>query len=764
MPPNRIPADCEALTPDMLPLVQLTAEELVTIEQAVPGGARNIQDLYPLAPLQEGMLFHYLLQQRGDAYLLPTLLSFDTRTRLDRFLAALHHVIQRHDILRTAVLWEGLAEPVQVVWREAPLAIENVSLDEAVGDVARQLQARVDPRYYRLDVRQAPMLRGMVTADPAHDRWLLQLVLHHLISDHTTIELVLDEVQALLEGQAAALPAPVPFRNFVAQARLGVPPAEHEAFFRDLLGTVTEPTLPFGLREVYGDGADITEASCSMAPQLAHQIRQQARRLGVSAASVLHVAWAQVLARVSGRADVVFGTVVFGRMAGGPGADRVPGLFINTLPIRIDVGHAGVAQSVRDTQALLTRLLKHEHASLALAQRCSGLAAPQPLFSALFNYRHSQGGDTAGTLPAWEGITVLSAEERTNYPVGMSVDDLGDGFVLTADVSAPIDAQRVCAYLHTVLEHLVEALETAPETPVHQLEVLSPVERQQLLVEWNATTTRYPTTQTIHELFEAQVERTPDAVAVVYEDEQLTYGELNARANQLARYLRQVGVGPDALVGLCVERSLEMLVGLLGILKAGGAYVPLDPTYPTERLAYMLADSQPVVLLTQAHLLNALPSTVIPIFCLDSQWATVAASDGANLMHHTHPQHLAYVIYTSGSTGQPKGVGIYSRRGNTHRVALVQAVDALTAQESCAAVHRLVLMSPCRNVHGHWSQGRTLVSASRWPPDAQYLSELLTRQAITVLHRALHGVSIFCDSQDGTGHYDTSLWWGSVVR
>jgi non-ribosomal peptide synthetase component F len=207
---------------------------------------------------------------------------------------------------------------------------------------------------------------------------------------------------------------------------------------------------------------------------------------------------------------------------------------------------------------------------------------------------------------------------------------------------------------------LLEGITQAPEARLSDLPLLSAAERQQLLVEWNATQTDFPADRCIHQLFEAQVEHTPQATAVVFEDQSLTYAELNARANQLAHHLRTFGVGPDVLVGICVERSLEMVVGLLGILKAGGAYVPLDPAYPQERLAYMLEDSHAPVLVTQAALLGALPSSRAQSVCLDRDWQTIARNPTQPL-NRTLPEHLAYVIYTSGSTGRPKGVAVQHR-------------------------------------------------------------------------------------------------------
>ncbi|HQY71732.1 MAG TPA: amino acid adenylation domain-containing protein, partial [Pseudomonadales bacterium] len=222
VPPNRIAPGCEVIVPDMLPLVQLAPGDIERIVEEVPGGAANVQDIYPLAPLQEGILFHHLMAGEGDPYLLHFLVGFGKRAQLDGYLRALRSVIGRHDILRTAVLWEGLPEPVQVVWREAPLVVEEISLDGAGGDVAEQLRARFDPRRYRLDVRKAPLLRVFIAHDAARARWVMLLLCHHLTVDHTTAEVMQQEIQAHLLGRAGELPAPLPFRNFVAQARLGI--------------------------------------------------------------------------------------------------------------------------------------------------------------------------------------------------------------------------------------------------------------------------------------------------------------------------------------------------------------------------------------------------------------------------------------------------------------------------------------------------------------------------------------------------------------
>ncbi|SFW84313.1 amino acid adenylation domain-containing protein, partial [Pseudomonas sp. NFACC04-2] len=644
----------------LLPLANLSQATIDRLVATVPGGTRNVQDIYPLAPLQEGILYHHLAAEQGDPYVLQAQFAFDSRERLDAFTQALQSVIDRHDILRTSIVWEGLDEPMQVVRREARLHLETLDLDPVAGDVAEQLRQRFDSRHYRLDIAQAPLMRLAYGRDEANHRLVATLLFHHLALDHTALEVVQHEMQAHLLGEAGQLAEAVPYRNYVAQARLGVDREEHEAFFRDMLGDIDEPTLPFNLQDVQAGGHDIEETSQAVEGALDLRLRAQARQLGVSAASLVHLAWAQVLAKVSGKQEVVFGTVLMGRMQGGEGADRALGMFINTLPLRVSLGEQGVKAGVKAVHGQLTALLGHEHASLALAQRCSGVAAPLPLFSALLNYRHGATTASNEASSAWNGMQALGGEERTNYPLTLNVDDLGTGFNLTVLVGQQIGAQRICAYMHAALQTLVQALEQTPQAALYRLSILPAAELEQLLVTFNATEADYPHQQTIHGLFEEQVQRTPEAVAVVRGEQRLNYRELNERANRLAHYLRKQGVQPDSRVAICVERGIDMVVGLLAILKAGGGYVPLDPAYPLDRITYMLEDSAPAAVLAQTATLGLLAAASMPVINLDSgdwQDESVQNPEVAELTS----SHLAYVIYTSGSTGLPKGVMIEHR-------------------------------------------------------------------------------------------------------
>ncbi|QPB24417.1 amino acid adenylation domain-containing protein (plasmid) [Rhizobium sp. 007] len=662
VPANLITEESTAITPQMLPLIDLTQEEIDRIVATVPGGVGNIQDIYGLSPLQDGILFHHLLASRGDPYLLVSQMAFAERGLLDRYLGAVQQVVDRHDILRTAFVWEGLSSPAQVVWRRAPLQVSEVELDDCDGSGADELRRRFDPRRQRIDLGRAPLLRFVIAREPGSGRWLLLELQHHLIGDHTTLEVMHAEVRAVLDGRAHELAAPQPFRNLVAQARLGVDAKAHEEFFQEQLADIDEPTMPFGLSEVYGDGRGSREARRMLPQALNDRLRQQARRLGVSLASLCHLAWGQVVARASGREQVVFGTVLFGRMHAGAGADRALGLFINTLPVRLDLDGTGVEASVRTTHARLSELLAHEHASLALAQRCSGVAAPAPLFSALLNYRHNTPALACEADDVLSGMEWLGGEERTNYPLTLSVEDFGEALGLTAQVVEPVSADRVCGYMQQVLEHLADALEHAPNRPVRELDILPAAERTYLLEDLNRTAADYPWERCIHELFEAQVRRAPEAVALVHEEERLSYGELNAQANRLAHHLIGLGVRPDQPVAICLERSPAMVVGLLAILKAGGAYLPLDPAYPSARLRQVLGDAAPHLLLCDAAGRAALGPealadlTVVDLETATPAWAELPASNPDPRALGLTACHLAYIIYTSGSTGTPKGV------------------------------------------------------------------------------------------------------------
>ncbi|MBX8531240.1 amino acid adenylation domain-containing protein [Pseudomonas cichorii] len=669
-PANLIPDGCTALTPDMLPLVQLSQPQLDTLIQRVPGGAANVQDIYPLVPLQQGILYHHMLGHEGDAYLVRSMIEFDDRTHLDAFLDALQQVIDRHDILRSAVQWSGLPQAVQIVQRQATLPVETLAL-KGNSTALEQLQQASDPRHLRMDLTKAPLLSARIVQDPQSRRWLLALLDHHLISDHVSLAIILEEIQTIMQDRRDQLPVPLPYRDFVAQT-LASTPEIHEAYFSERLAIIDTPTAPFDLLDVQGDGADVSEISQYLEPELAQAIREQSRRQGMTPAVLFHAAWAQVLARCTDQSDVVFGTVVSGRLQGSSGSERALGVFINTLPVRISLAGQGAQELVREVARDLGQLLGHEQASLALAQRCSGVPASLPLFTTLLNYRHQTDGGSLANDEAvlqWNGVRFLSNEARTNYPIEVAVADEGQEFSLTTQTAAGVDPHRVASYFIQAVTTLVEALAQTPLRLAETLDILSEAERQQVLTGFNQTASDFGTPRPLQTLFEDQVLAQPDAIALVYEQQQLTYAQLNRRANQLAQRLLVHGIQPEQRVAICADRGIEMIVALLAVLKAGGAYVPIDPNHPADRIAFILKDSAARLLLSQKALTPHLPATrYCPALILLDEHDPAIIENDPQYDENFDPEslgltveNLAYVIYTSGSTGQSKGVMVEHR-------------------------------------------------------------------------------------------------------
>ncbi|NBF06088.1 amino acid adenylation domain-containing protein [Pseudomonas sp. Fl5BN2] len=730
IPANRVPAGCSRITPQMLALVDLDQDAIDRVVATVPGGAANVQEIYPLAPLQEGLLYHHMTFAERDPYQQHALFACARREDLDAFAQALQAVIERHDILRTSLVWEVLEQPVQVVWREARLPVEEWLPPAAGGEVLEQLRAHYDPRQRPLDIRQAPMLALAWAEDRVNQRWIAMLRFHHLVNDATSTAVLMAQIAAHMGGQPPLLAPAFAYRDYVARTRLGQ--ASHAAFFSEYLAQVDEPTLAFELQERPGQVLDHQVAGALLDASLSQRLRTQVRQLGVSAASLFHLAWALVLGRASGREDVLFGTVLLGRLQAGPGADQALGMFINTLPLRLELAGQTVAAGLRQTQERLSALLAHEHAPLSLAQRCSGVAAPTPLFNALLNYRHNVAGDAHALLQGVPGVALLSSEEVLSYPLMLAVDDLEPGFRLGTRAPRRVGAQRLLGYLTVALEGLVEALEQAPQTALDSLSILSTAEYRQQLLEFNASDSDYPRELTLHGLFEAQVRRTPQAIALQAGEQRLSYEQLNRRANQLAHHLRGQGVGPDVRVGLCVQRSPELVIGLLGILKAGGAYVPLDPEYPAERLHYLLQDSQPLAVLVHQPTRALLETSAVPLIDFDrSTWHQGPQHDP--LVPGLNVSSLAYVIYTSGSTGQPKGVMVEHRGlGNLMH----------WSSQLCPGAEQGTLLqkAPCSFDGSVWELFWPLVNGMRLllaRPDGHrdpaYLAQLVREQQVTMI-------------------------------
>ncbi|MDH0865611.1 non-ribosomal peptide synthetase [Mitsuaria sp. GD03876] len=702
---SAIPPGCEHITPEMVPLAALERGELDRLVSRVPGGAAVIEDIYPLTPLQTGMLVQHTLQDTGDVYLNRAVFAFDEHALMQRFLAAFQRVVDRHPILRTAFHWEALDRPQQVVMRHAVVPVVELQSDQH-DETLETLEAASDPHQLRLDLTAAPLLRAWTIHDAASDRWLLALVDHHLISDNYTLQLIADEIRRQLDGQPLS-PRVWPYSRQVARA-LAVDAAAQEQHFRDAIGPMEAPTAPYGLLDVQCRAEDIGQAELTLDAERSARLRQAARRLSVSPAALFHVAFAALVARTSATPDAVIGTVVSGRQGNEPGLSEAMGLFINTLPLRVALHGHTLDQAVTQTAAGLAALMRHEQATLETVRRATGLEASLPLFTALLNYRHAnllgpRGADTQADL--WPGVHLLRSEERTNFPLAVSVDDDGQGFLLTVQALHAIDPARVTAHLDCALTHLLEGMETADAgagtpallpvlTQAQRAACLAATDRAPAPADWDESATA------VHQLFERQARLRPNATALRFEGTSVDYADLNVRADRVAALLHRHGASTDEPIAVCATRGVAQIVALLAVLKSGAPYLPMDPAYPAERLRLLLDDARPRLIVTDAagdealagllpnepvggleHLSLRTLADLTPAGQRDPSSAAAASNLDARAnansnarvddristdaeatvdreppLRAVQARDLAYVIYTSGSTGRPKGV------------------------------------------------------------------------------------------------------------
>ncbi|WP_460860578.1 non-ribosomal peptide synthetase [Rheinheimera gaetbuli] len=610
--------------------------------------------------MQEGILFHHMMSTKGDPYVMPMLFKIKHREAFESFLIALRFVMARHDVLRTAILWDGVSVPVQVVYRQAELPVTWLSAPKDT-DVESHMQSLCAPEIQQMDITQGPLLNLQVMNDQNNEQHFVLLQLHHMITDHIGLEVIQQEIAAFEQGKDTRLTTPVPYREFIAHTQYQARHSDAEDYFKKILADVEEPTIPFNLSGINGDGSQIIELKEAVPAQINRQLRQLAKSLKVSPATLFHSAWAVLLGACCDRQDVVFGTVVSGRLQGARGAESMLGVFINTLPFRVRLFQQSARELVEQVQTALLDLLPFEQVPLTLAQRCSGLRADTPLFSAMLNYRHTGSGKQQSEAQTGD-YQLIGGHERTNFPFNLSVNDMGDAFELDVQVDKSLNAQIVMAYIQRALAELIDLLAQSSQRPVTDISILADAERQQLLVDLNSFGNDYPKDKTIQQMFAEQVAKNPEAPAIESEGSSLTYRQLNQQANQLAHYLvidKQVSKGE--LIGVCMHSSVDLVVSLLGILKAGGVYVPLDPNYPKSRLDFMIADSGVQVLLSQTNVVQALelPDS-IDCISYDSDFVRQELARQPDtdmiLAGQEQPSRMAYVNYTSGSTGQPKGV------------------------------------------------------------------------------------------------------------
>jgi amino acid adenylation domain-containing protein len=629
----------------------------------------RVQESYALTPLQHGMLFQGLLAPASGVNIQQVVCRLGEPVDADLLERAWCRMAQRHAILRTRFRWADVADPLQEVLQEVRLEIDRCD-HEGLAPSDREARLRrylADDRARGFDLAEAPAMR-LALFRHAADEHVLVWSFHHVLLDRAAVEAVLRDVFTLydagLDGVEVDLPARRPFREHVAWLR-GRNHAADEAYWTARMRGVDAPTPFRGSRSAPRDPEvepSYGEREIRLSPAANAALRAFKREQGVNLNILAQAAWALLLGRYMGRDEVVFGLVRGGRATGVEGAEGMLGMLINTVPVRTALSaEARVGEWLREIAESNATLRLHEHAALPDIARWSGLARGAPLFDTILNYQTEfldQAFHDLGDRWSGRDIRTLGC---SGYPLSAAVSGAAPLHVrleYDAELWDAPAADRMLGHL----AHLLEEFVADPGRRLGELDVLGAAERRQVVEEWNRTERPYPRGVCSHELFEAQVERTPNAVAAVYLGTWLSYAELNARANRLAHWLRERGVGPDARVGICTERGLEMLVGLLAVLKAGGAYVPLDPVYPAERLRFMLEDAAPVMLLTHGVAGTSFAGSGVAVVDMVAEapaWADHPPTNpgGADLT----PEDLCYVIYTSGSTGRPKGVAMPHR-------------------------------------------------------------------------------------------------------
>jgi amino acid adenylation domain-containing protein len=708
---------------------------LETVRRSYPGA----EDVYPLTPLQQGLLFHSLYEPQSGVYIEQ--LSCLLRGLLDHaeFLEAWRMVIGRSTPLRTAFMWQELDRPMQIVLPpEAPPVVELDWRDMSESRQREQLREFIrEDRLTDFDLTRPPLMR-LALIRVADDARYLIWTHHHIVLDGWCLPIILSDLFACYAffkgGPDPGKPQSRSYRDYV-EWTLSQEQTAAERYWRKTLAGITSTTpLP---ADRSPDGAQSDDAygmhrlTISAARTSAIQAHASKERITVN--TLVQGAWALLLSRYSGEEEVLFGTTVAGRSADVPGIETMLGLFINTLPLRVTVSPDDVLRSwLRGLLQQNAELRQYEHASLAQIQSWSQLPRGSRLFDSLLVFDNHPTDETLDDGAA--GLTAhdVYLEGQTNYPLTVNVVP-GESlcFLLSYQKKrfSSERVQRIAEHLDVILSQLI----TRPEIRLSAIGLLGAEERRRVVEEWNATKRCYSTRATVPELIYHCVQRSPEAVAVRLDEQALSYGALWRRSAAIAAELRRQGVGPDVLVGICAERSLELVIGLLGILQAGGAYVPIDPSYPADRIAYMLADAAPAVLMTQPGLREQLPPFAGPYLELSAVAPT--ESDIACLPPApVRLDHLAYMIYTSGSTGRPKGAG------NTHE-GLLNRLQWMQEYFNLTRADRVLQKTPFSFDVSVWEffwplmTGAELVLAQPDEhKDGLRLKERIIRQGVTTLH------------------------------
>ena len=695
----------------------------------------------PLSYAQQRLWFLYEFEADKVLYNIPLVLGLKGRLEAAPLAEAISEIVRRHEALRTSVA-EVQNTPVQVVHEAEPVRLPVVDLrnlpeQNRQEELARRTKAEATTAF---DLRQSPLLRAVLMRI-AEEEHVLVLTMHHIASDGWSLEVLERELGALYEsysqGKGSPLPElPIQYADYAVWQRewlqRDLEETQLDYWMKQLAGLPPSLELPGAAAEQAGPGySEGAEYRFDLPLELLWELRSLSSKAGVTLYMTVLAAFQLLLHRYTGEQDIVVGSPIAGRTRSE--TEDLIGFFVNTLLLRTDFSRNPTFVELLQ-RVLKTTLGAYENQDLPFDRLVEELHPDRgpsgtPLVQVMFDLRNEERGEwkMGGLKVSASEVYSGRAKFDLNVIFAKTADRLSGAFEYRKCAMSPEAVQRMAGHVEQLLRQIV----SSPESRIGDLQLLTPLERQQLLVERNRTQVPYERDRCVHELFEAQVLRTPDAPALAFAGQQLSYRELNQTSNQLARYLRKQGVGPDVLVGLCIERSVEMMIGMLAILKAGGAYLPLDPEQPAGRLAFMVEDSGAQVLLAQRQFLEVLGLHRGNVLCLDDEWSRIAEESWENLESRTDPENLAYVMYTSGSTGRPKGSGILHRAV----MRLVRNVDYadLGSQEVFLQFAPVSFDASTLEIWGSLLNGGRLEIMAAGTPSFEALGEAVQERGVTTL-------------------------------
>ena len=703
---------------------------------------RPVDAEVPLSYAQERVWFMDQLAPGEAAYHIAVPLRVRGPLDVDALRRALAALTARHESLRTRFPADPDGRPTVVIEETVTVPLTIVDAPDEVTAQALVDAAAAEP----FDLAQGPLLRALLIRLAADDH-VLFLAQHHIVGDGWSVDVLLRDLITLYRGgEPPALP--IQYGDFAygeGQELNGPQARAHVDYWKRRLAGIAPLELPLdrprpATQTYRGDFVEFT-----VDRQVADRLAALTRAGGGTLFMTLLAAYQVLLARHAGQEDFAVGASVAGRSA--PELENVVGMFINMLPLRAELaGDPTFTDLLARTRRSV--LDGFEHADVPFAKVVHELGLPRdvsrsPVFQAMFVLQNYEMGRFSGVSRADDvSFTWTPMELRaTRFDFELHTVEVPDGLwgklVFNTDLFSRDTVERMARRWTTLLR----AIAAAPDTPVSALDLL-PADERELLAAWNDTAADFPGAQTLHGPIEECAARTPDAVAVTIEGRSLTYAELNTAANRIAHRLRAQGVGPETLIGICAERSMELVAGLLGVLKAGGAYLPLDPEYPADRLAFMVTDADAPVVLVQAHLRDVLPATGATVLALDDEtvWAGQPTDDPTPT---ARPEHLAYVIYTSGSTGRPKGVP-NTHRGIVNRLHWMQQTYRLGADD--AALQKTPASFDVSVWEFFWplrAGARLVLAKPGGHKDAGYLRDLLVAEQITTAHFVPSMLTVF---------------------